>query len=227
MNRRLGAVAIVLMALTALAAVCSFVFFSKQDPQNSVAQSQTVASSSSSSSETSSSSSNPTPTSTTPGILRADQPAEFKPTAFVRDPSWRLLDWSVKPLPEKPGVKLRASSWAAPGKHSFVRVEEQIRPDASGKIQVLHIKEMVGDQIIVKLPEGSSQENAEAMASKIGARAGSRPFAPDTWLFKLEQKLEAVPEGMENLKSTSYPPLAFLNLHLNPNQNSPLYVSIC
>jgi subtilisin family serine protease len=40
------------------------------------------------------------------------------------------------------------------------------------------------------------------MAAKIGAQAGSRPFAPDTWLFKLDQKLEAVPEGMKNLKST-------------------------
>ncbi|NBT90374.1 MAG: hypothetical protein EBT50_06020, partial [Verrucomicrobia bacterium] len=122
--------------------------------------------------------------------------------AFVRDPSFRLLDWSVKAFPGKPGVEMRASSWSAPGKHSFIRVEEQIQKDASGKIQVLHIKEMVGDQIIVKLPEGATQENAETMAAKIGARAGSRPFAPDTWLFKLEKKLEAVPEGMENLKSS-------------------------
>ncbi len=120
----------------------------------------------------------------------------------MRDPSWRLLDWSVKPFPGKPGVEMRASSWAASGKHSFIRVEEQIQRDTSGKIQVLHIKEMVGDQIIVKLPEGATQENAETMAAKIGARAGSRPFAPDTWLFKLDQKLEAVPEGMENLKSS-------------------------
>ena len=120
----------------------------------------------------------------------------------MRDPSWRLLDWSVKPFPGKPGIELRASSWAASGKHSFIRVEEQIRKDASGKIQVLHIKEMVGDQIIVKLPEGATQENAETMAAKIGARAGSRPFAPDTWLFNLDQNLEAVPEGMENLKSS-------------------------
>ncbi|MFZ9874541.1 MAG: hypothetical protein ACO3E8_04140, partial [Candidatus Methylacidiphilales bacterium] len=120
----------------------------------------------------------------------------------MRDPSWHLLDWSVKPFPGKPGIELRASSWAAPGKHSFIRVEEQVQRNVSGQIQVLHIKEMVGDQIIVKLPEGSTQENAEAMASKIGARAGARPFAPETWLFKLERKLEAVPEGMENLKSS-------------------------
>ena len=97
---------------------------------------------------------------------------------------------------------MRASSWSAPGKHSFIRVEEQVQRDASGRIQILHIKEMVGDQIIVKLPEGSTQQTAEAMASKIGARAGSRSFAPDTWLFKLERKLEAVPEGMESLKSS-------------------------
>jgi len=61
---------------------------------------------------------------------------------------------------------------------------------------------MVGDQIIVKLPEGATQQDAEAMAAKIGGRAGARPFAPDTWLFKLDRRLEAVPEGMENLKSS-------------------------
>jgi subtilisin family serine protease len=196
MNRRLGAVAIVLMALTALAGVLSYVFLSKKDPQNSVAQSQAVEDQLS----PSTSSASLAPASS--GALRPDQPVEFKPTAFVRDPSWRLLDWSVKPFPGKPGIELRASSWAASGKHSFIRVEEQIRKDASGKIQVLHIKEMVGDQIIVKLPEGATQENAETMAAKIGARAGSRPFAPDTWLFNLDQNLEAVPEGMENLKSS-------------------------
>jgi subtilisin family serine protease len=61
---------------------------------------------------------------------------------------------------------------------------------------------MVGDQIIVKLPVGATQQDAEALAGKIGGRAGSRPFAPDTWLFKLDRKLDAVPEGMENLKSS-------------------------
>lgn len=42
MNRRLGAVAIVLMALTAFAGVLSYVFLSKKDPQISVAQNQVV-----------------------------------------------------------------------------------------------------------------------------------------------------------------------------------------
>jgi subtilisin family serine protease len=195
MKRRPIAVAIVLMALLAFASVLSFVFFSQPVPKN-------LATAATSATDDSSSSANPNTTSPTPGALRADQPPEFKPTAFVRDPSWRLLDWSVKPFPGKPGVEMRASSWAAPGKHAFIRVEEQVQRDASGKIRVLHIKEMVGDQIIVKLPEGSTQGNAEALATKIGAQAGSRPFAPDTWLFKLDQKLEAVPEGMENLKST-------------------------
>jgi len=196
MKRRLGAVAIVLVALTALAGVLSYVFFLKKVPQNSNSQSQAVEGAVSPSSSSSSS------TTTSSVALRADQPAELKPTAFVRDPSWHLLDWSVKTFVGKPGVQLRASSWAASGKHSFIRVEEQIQRDVSGKIQVLHIKEMVGDQIIVKLPEGATQENAETMAAKIGARAGSRPFAPETWLFKLERKLEAVPEGMKNLKSS-------------------------
>ncbi|NBQ96495.1 MAG: hypothetical protein EBU15_14440, partial [Betaproteobacteria bacterium] len=191
---------IILMALTAFAGVLSYVFLSKKDPQISATRTQTSEASSTSSSTPSSPS--PTPATASSAPVRPDQPAEFKPTAFVRDPAYRLLDWSLKPFPGKPGVEMRASSWSAPGKHSFIRVEEQVQRDASGRIKILHIKEMVGDQIIVKLPEGSTQQTAEAIASKIGARAGSRSFAPDTWLFKLERKLEAVPEGMQNLKSS-------------------------
>jgi len=196
MKRRPIAVAIVLMALLACAGVLSFVCFSKQDPQNSVSRGQADRAPSSSSSST------PTSATAASGDLRPDQPAELKPTTFVRDPSWRLLDWSVKPSPEKPSVKMRASCWAAPGKHSFVRVEEQLQRDASGKIQVMHLKEMVGDEIIVKLPAGSDQQRAEKLAAQIGGSADLRPFAPDTWLFKLERKLESVPEGMEKLKSS-------------------------
>ena len=199
MNRRFGIVAIILVALTAFAGVLSFAVFSQSAPKiSAVAQNPTPEVSPSNLN----SSSIPTPASSAPGILRSDQPAEFQPTAFVRDPSMRLLDWSVKPFPGKSGIEMRASSWAAPGKHSFIRVEEQVQRDASGRIQILHTKEMVGDQIIVKLPGGSTQQNAEAIASKIGATAESRPFAPETWLFKLDRKLEAVPEGMENLKSS-------------------------
>lgn len=199
MNRRFGIVTIILVALTAFAGVLSFAIFSQSAPKiSAVAQNPTPEVSPSNLN----SSSIPTPASSAPGILRSDQPAEFQPNAFVRDPSMRLLDWSVKPFPGKSGIEMRASSWAAPGKHSFIRVEEQVQRNASGRIQILHTKEMVGDQIIVKLPGGSTQQNAEAIASKIGATAESRPFAPETWLFKLDRKLEAVPEGMENLKSS-------------------------
>ena len=97
---------------------------------------------------------------------------------------------------------MRASSWAAPGKHSFVRLEEEIKKDASGNLVVLHRKEMVGDQIIVKLPQGATQQAAEAMASQIGGRAGSQPFAPETWIFKLKQYLDSVPNGIQALNSS-------------------------
>ena len=188
MKRRLGAVAIILMALTAFAGVLSYVFLSKKDPQISATRTQTSEASSTSPSTPSSPSPSPATASSAP--VRPDQPEEFKPTAFARDPAYRLLDWSLKPFPGKPGVEMRASSWSAPGKHSFIRVEEQVQRDASGRIQILHIKEMVGDQIIVKLPEGSTQQSAEAIASKIGARAGSSPFAPDHRL-PIERKAEA------------------------------------
>jgi subtilisin family serine protease len=202
MKTRLGAVAIVLVALTAIACVLSFVFFSQPVPKDSASA---IAPANEDSSETSTASASSTPSSsvTLPqNSLRSDQTAEFRPVAHPKEPNWKLLDWSVKPFPGKSGIELRASSWAAPGKHSFVRLEEEMKKDPSGNLVVLHRKEMVGDQIIVKLPEGATQQDAEAMAGKIGGRAGSRPFAPTTWLFKLDQKLEAVPEGMENLRSS-------------------------
>ena len=75
MNRRLGAVAIVLMALTALAGVLSYVFLSKKDPQISIAQKQAVGEPVSPSPSPSTSSASSTPASS--GALRPDQPVEF------------------------------------------------------------------------------------------------------------------------------------------------------
>jgi subtilisin family serine protease len=129
-----------------------------------------------------------------------DQPPDLRPASLPSDSDWKLLDWSVSPFPGKPSSRLRASAWAAPGKHSYIRVEEEI--DASSPPQVLHRKEMVGNQIIVKLPSGSAQQDAEAMAERIGAKAGPAPFAPETWLFMLERELDAVPQGMESLRSS-------------------------
>ena len=80
-------------------------------------------------------------------------------------------------------------------------MEEQIEKDNSGNLKVLIRKEMVGDQIIVKLPSGSSQQKAEELARKIGATADAKPFAPDTWLLNFPPRLEAVPEGMQSAKS--------------------------
>ena len=138
----------------------------------------------------------------TQNSLRPDQPKEFQPLAHPKEPTWKLLDWSVKPFPGKPGIELRASSWAAPGKHSFVRLEEEVKRDSPVSLVVLHRREMVGDHIIVKLPENSTQQKAQEMASKIGARASAQPFAPNTWLFQLDRALEAVPKGMEGLQSS-------------------------
>ena len=209
MNRRFGAVAIVLMALTALAGVLSYVFLSKKDPPNSVTQSQTVASSSSSSSssETSSLSEtiNPDPSEPLPlsnslplvaATPRPDQPAKLKPQPPSRSPDWKLLDWSLKPLPEKPGIQLRASSYLATSKYPFIRVEEEIQILPNGEVKVLRAAEMVGDQIIVKLPEGSATEEIQSLAIKLGGQAAAKPFAPDTWLVALPRKLEAVPEAL-------------------------------
>lgn len=55
---------------------------------------------------------------------------------------------------------------------------------------------MVGDQIIVKLPEGSPVEEVQSLAAKLGGQAATKPFAPDTWLVALPRKLEAVPEAL-------------------------------
>ena len=202
MKKRFSALAAICVALVSIATVLYFVFVS-QPVQKDSAINPTPASEDSSATSTASASSTTSSSVTLPqNSLRSDQAAEFRPVAHPKEPNWKLLDWSVKPFPGKPGVDLRASSWAAPGKHSFVRLEEEVGKDGSGNPVILHRKEMVGDQIIVKLPVGATQQDAEAMAGKIGGRAGSRPFAPDTWLFKLDRKLEAVPEGMENLKSS-------------------------
>jgi len=81
-------------------------------------------------------------------------------------------------------------------------LEEKVKKNSSGNILVFHRKEMVGNHIIVKLPEGTTQQKAQEMASKIGARASAQPFAPNTWLFQLDRELEAVPKGMEGLQSS-------------------------
>ena len=202
MKKRFSALAALSVAVVAIATVLYFVFFSQPVQKDSAIEIAPATEHSSATSTASASSTTSSSVTLPQNSLRSDQTAEFRPVAHPKEPNWKLLDWSVKPFLGKPGVDLRASSWAAPGKHSFVRLEEEVRKDGSGNLVVLHRKEMVGDQIIVKLPEGATQQDAEAMAGKIGGRAGSRPFAPDTWLFKLDRKLEAVPEGMENLKSS-------------------------
>ena len=191
------------MALTALAGVLSYVFLSKKDPQNSVAQSQAVedqASSSSSSETINSDPSEPLPLPNSLPLVavtpRPDQPPKLKPQPPSRSPNWKLLDWSLKPIAEKPGTQMRASSFHASGKYPFVRVEEEIQILPNGEAKVLKTVEMVGDQIIVKLPEGSPAEEIQSLAAKLGGQAAAKPFAPDTWLVALPRKLEAVPEAL-------------------------------
>ncbi|MBU6296449.1 MAG: S8 family serine peptidase, partial [Planctomycetes bacterium] len=200
MNRRLGAVAIILVALTALAAVWSFVFFSQPVPKNSAAT-ETTAAKRPSSSETINPDTSEPPTSldSMPLVVsapRSDQPANLKPEPPARSPDWKLLDWSLRSLPEKPGIQLRASTFQASGKYPFVRVEQEIEVLPSGEARVLKTVEMVGDQIIVKLPEGSPREEIQSLAAKLGGQAAAKPFAPDTWLVALPRKLEAVPEAL-------------------------------
>ena len=173
MNRRFGAVAIALMALTALAGVLSFVFFSQPVPKNSsAAQPTTTGESPSASSSSSSETINPDPSEPLPisnslplvaAAPRPDQPPKLKPQPPSRSPDWKLLDWSLKPLPEKPGIQLRASSYLATGKYPFIRVEEEIQILPSGEVKVLRTAEMVGDQIIVKLPAGSAAEEIQSL----------------------------------------------------------------
>jgi subtilisin family serine protease len=206
MNRRLGTVAIVLVALSALAAVLSFVFFSQPVPKDSAITAPTASEDSSLSSSSSSSEKiNPDPSEPLPvpnslplvvAAPRADQPANLKPQPPSRSPDWKLLDWSLKPLPEKPGIQLRAASYLAAGKYPFVRVEQEIQILPNGDAKVLKTVEMVGDQIIVKLPDGSSTEEINSLATRLGGQAAAKPFAPDTWLVALPRKLEAVPEAL-------------------------------
>ena len=205
MNRRLGAVAIVLMALAASAGVLSFVFFSQPVPKDRGVATSSSEAESSSSSSSSSETINPDPSEPLPisnslplvaAAPRPDQPPKLKPQPPSRSPNWKLLDWSLKPMPEKPGVLLRAASYQASGKYPFVRVEQEIEVLSNGEARVLKTVEMVGDQIIVKLPEGAPAEEIHSLAAKLGGQAATKPFAPDTWLVAVPRKLEAVPEAL-------------------------------
>ncbi|MEY3481181.1 MAG: hypothetical protein RIQ71_1956 [Verrucomicrobiota bacterium] len=142
---------------------------------------------------------------TVAATARADQPPHLRPGPPARSPEWKLLDWSVKPLPQKPGVLLRAASFRAGGKYPFIRVEQEITFEADGRAKILGTREMVGDQIIVKLRVGATQLGAESLASLIGAKATPRPFAPDTWIFKLGRTLDAVPDGLQKANSSPAP----------------------
>jgi subtilisin family serine protease len=203
MKRRPIAVAIVLMALLAFVAISLRVFVTKTDLQiSNPTQEPKAPAPSSISSSPANSATNPASLASSPKNPRPDQPPEYKPSDHEKQMDGRLLNWSIQPLAGKPGVMLRASFFSVPGKFRFVRIEEEIQKDASGALQVLIRKEMVGDQIIVKLPAGTTQQKAEELALNIGAKADAKPFAPDTWLFHLPPKLEAVPEGMASAKSS-------------------------
>jgi len=206
MKRRPIAVAIVLMALLAFAGVLSYVLSPQTDPKNTTTSSSSSAGNPSSSSPSSvATTSTPESSSNLPSPqkgTRTDQPDEFKPFAKDGQQEWKLLDWSVKTIPNRPEVRLRFSYYSAPGKFRFIRVEEEVQKEASSSLTILRRKEMVGDQIIVKLPDQTTQQKAEELAQKIGAKAAPKPFAPETWLFDLPPKLEAVPEGMAAAKAT-------------------------
>lgn len=127
---------------------------------------------------------------------RSDRPEHLRPRPPAGSPDWQLLDWSLQALPDKPGVQLRAASFLASGKYPFVRVEQEIQIQPNGEAKVLKTVEMVGDQIIVKLAEGSPVEEIQSLAGQLGGQAAAEPFAPDTWLVALPRKLEAVPEAL-------------------------------
>ena len=139
------------------------------------------------------------------GPRRSNQPEHLRPRPTARSPDWQLLDWSVQPLPDKPGVQLRASCYLASGKYPFVRVEQEIQILPDGEAKVLKTVEMVGDQIIVKLPNGSPVEEIRSLAARLGGQAAAEPFAPDTWLVAVPRKLEAVPEALVSTTDSGIP----------------------
>ena len=208
MKKRFSALAALSVAVVATATLLSFLFYpqtNKKIPASNKSLTSATYSTITSVKPTSSERINldpsePPPVSNSPPLVvavpRSDQPANLKPLTLARSPDWKLLDWSLKPLPEKPSVQLRASSYLATGKYPFVRIEQEIEILPSGQAKVLKTVEMVGDQIIVKLPAGSSAKEIQSLAAKLGGQAAAKPFAPDTWLVALPRKLEAVPEAL-------------------------------
>ncbi|MFM8459577.1 MAG: hypothetical protein ACKOB0_11665, partial [Chthoniobacterales bacterium] len=132
-------------------------------------------------------------------VAEASRPEELKPAPYERDPKAKLIDWEILPPdPARPNVLTRARLLdvtggaasaaataseaarvsSAPGiKYPFVRVEEELTLDAQGKVAESRVtREMVADEIIVKLPEGTRMTAAAEIALQLGGVAAEKPF---------------------------------------------------
>ncbi|MBU3666424.1 MAG: hypothetical protein FGM15_11200 [Chthoniobacterales bacterium] len=138
----------------------------------------------------------------------------LRPLPPKENPEWKLLDWSLEPCPGKPGLQMRASLWSASGKHSLVRVEEEI--DGSSPPRVLRRVEMVGNQVIVRLSDGATRESLQAAVKLVGGVLAQEPFAEGTWLADLPPRLEAVPDAVEALQQTQIAEYAEPNFLVRP-----------
>ena len=159
MNRRLGTVAIVLMALTALAGVLSYVFFPKKDPQNSVTQNQAVADQASSSSKSPA----PLPSAAPEGQSSAanlpNQPHDSSATA--QNSSTNRVAQKVLPAASTPRRSiadiLETADFSKPGEQE--RISSEIRKLEKERKQrgVARAREL-GLPLRLERPEGGVQE---------------------------------------------------------------------
>ena len=131
-------------------------------------------------------------------------PDALRPAPPQRSPHWVLADWSLgEPHPDS-NTRTRAALFQADGKYRWVRVEQEIETDPlTGAVRIVRSREMVGDQVMVKLAEGVRPEDLQQVLDPLGARLAKRPFAERTWLVSLPAKLDAVPDVLALLNASA------------------------
>jgi len=170
MNRRLGTVAIILMALTALAGVLAYVFLSKKDPQNSVTQNQAVEDPASSSSSSSSKSAAPLPSAAPEGQSSVanlpDQP-QGASTSAQKSSTNRVAQKAV-PAASAPRRSiadiLEGVDLSKPGERERV-VNEMKKLESEKKALAVARAQELGLPIRVERPDGTVQEVVDVDSS--------------------------------------------------------------
>ncbi len=126
-----------------------------------------------------------------PGItVSADSP--FQPIAATRILEQKLRNRSN-------GWKERELLVRSEGKYSHRRVVETLRPLPDSDAYVIDSRvEMVADEVIVKLADGASEADLDALAARYGITVARELSLPGHYVLRLKTpRLDAVPEALD------------------------------